>query len=72
MFSYVSAEQRIPTDHPLRAIRQLVDEIPRELSRDFGRLAACTGRSDGPRSRRNGCYARNCCRCSIRSAASAC
>ena len=25
MFSYVSPEQRIPKDHPLRAIRALVD-----------------------------------------------
>jgi len=27
MFSYASPEQRVPKDHPLRAIRQLVDEI---------------------------------------------
>jgi len=27
MFSYVSAEQRVPHDHPLRAIRALVDEV---------------------------------------------
>jgi hypothetical protein len=29
MFSYVSAEQRVPADHPLRAIRVLVDEVLR-------------------------------------------
>lgn len=40
MFSYVSAEERIPADHPLGAIRSLVDEILRELSRDFSRLYA--------------------------------
>ena len=40
MFSYVSAEERIPPDHPLRAIRALVDEILRDMSRDFGRLCA--------------------------------
>ena len=27
MFSYVSAEQRVPQDHPLRAIRALIDEV---------------------------------------------
>ncbi len=29
MFSYVSLEERVPQDHPLRAIRKLVDEILR-------------------------------------------
>ncbi len=29
MFSYVSAEQRVPQTHPLRAIRQLVDDVLR-------------------------------------------
>jgi transposase len=48
MFSYVSAEERIPADHPLRAIRALVDEILRELSRDFSRLYAMTGRPSVP------------------------
>jgi len=24
MFSYISAEQRVPKDHPLRAIRQIL------------------------------------------------
>ena len=31
MFSYVSLEQRVPADHPLREIRKLTDEILREL-----------------------------------------
>lgn len=48
MFSYVSAEARIPADHPLRAIRALVDEILRDLSRDFDRLYATTGRPSIP------------------------
>jgi transposase len=48
MFSYVSPEQRIPGDHPLRAIRQLVDEILRSLSRDFDALYAKTGRPSIP------------------------
>lgn len=44
MFSYVSAEQRVPTDHPLRAIRALVDEVLRDMSREFDRLYARVGR----------------------------
>src|SRR5215472_14940755 len=48
MFSYVSPEQRVPKDHPLRAIRQLVDEILRELSRDCDRLYAKVGRPSIP------------------------
>ena len=38
MFSYVSAEQRVPADHPLRAIRALVDEVLRDMSREFAGL----------------------------------
>ncbi len=48
MFSYVSAEERIPQDHPLRAIRALVDGILHEMSRDFSRLYAATGRPSIP------------------------
>ena len=32
MFSYLSPEQRVPADHPLRPIRQMVDEVLQELS----------------------------------------
>ena len=32
IFSYVSAEQRMPTDHPLRAIRTLVLLAARDCS----------------------------------------
>lgn len=48
MFSYVSAEQRVPKDHPLRAIRSLVDEILREMSREFDRLYSTVGRPSIP------------------------
>jgi transposase len=48
MFSYVSPEQRVPKDHPLRAIRRLVDEILRALSRDFDRLYANVARPSIP------------------------
>lgn len=48
MFSYVSPEQRVPPDHPLRAIRQLVADILRGLSRDFDQLYAKVGRPSIP------------------------
>lgn len=43
-FSYVSAEQRVPQDHPLRPIRAMADEALRELQRKFSKLYAKTGR----------------------------
>jgi transposase len=48
MFSYVSAEDRVPADHPLRPIRVLVDEILRDMSRDFDGLSARVGRPSIP------------------------
>lgn len=48
MFSYVSSEQRVPQDHPLRAIRQLVDDILGDLSRDFDKPYANVGRPSIP------------------------
>jgi transposase len=48
MFSYVSAEQRVPKDHPLRAIRALVDDILRDMSREFDGLYARVGRPSIP------------------------
>jgi transposase len=48
MFSYVSAEERVPPDHPLRAIRAFVDEILREMTREFDALYAQDGRPSIP------------------------
>jgi transposase len=48
MFSYVSAEQRVPQDHPLRAIRLLVDDVLRDMSCEFDRLYAAVGRPSVP------------------------
>lgn len=48
LFSYVSAETRVPADHPLRAIRALVDGLLREMSPDFDRLYAAVGRPSIP------------------------
>lgn len=48
MFSYVSPEQRVPKEHPLRPIRQMVDEILRDMSREFDQLYAKVGRPSIP------------------------
>src|ERR1700681_1525748 len=44
MYSYISAEQRVRQDHPLRAMRKMVDEALGELSRRFAKLYAKRGR----------------------------
>jgi transposase len=44
MFSYVSPEQRVPKDHPLRPIRQMVDRALKELSKAFDGLYSTEGR----------------------------
>ena len=48
MYSYISPEARVPQDHPLRAIRALVDEVLRELSPRFEGLYAKVGRPSIP------------------------
>ena len=48
MFSYVSLEERVPQDHPLRRIRETVDEILRRMAKDFESLYAKTGRPSVP------------------------
>jgi transposase len=44
MWSYVPLEQRIPEDHPLRPIRQMVDRVLREMSPEFDGLYSKVGR----------------------------
>jgi transposase len=44
VFTYVSPEQRIPHDHPLRQLRVMTDEALRELKPRFSGLYAKTGR----------------------------
>jgi transposase len=48
VFSYISAEQRVPDDHPLRAVRRMTDEALKGLSPRFARLYAKTGRPSIP------------------------
>ena len=48
MFSYLSPEQRVPEDHPLRPIRVMVDEALEALSPRFEKLYSNTGRPSIP------------------------
>ena len=44
MFSYLSPEQRVPADHPLRPIRAMADAALRELNRRLEKLYSPIGR----------------------------
>src|ERR1700730_14051877 len=44
IFSYLSPEMRVRKDHPLRAIRAMVDEVLTQLSRRFDAMYARVGR----------------------------
>jgi transposase len=44
MFSYISPEERVPADHPLRAVRRITDRALERLSPRFGTLYVKFGR----------------------------
>jgi transposase len=48
VFSYISPEQRVRKDHPLRPIRTMVDEILKQLSPQFNKMYAKVGRPSIP------------------------
>jgi len=48
VFSYLSAEDRIPAEHPLRAVRAMTDEALKGLSRSFSQLYSKLGRRSVP------------------------
>jgi transposase len=48
VFSYVPLEKRIPSDHPLRGIRAIVDKALKELSEVFDEMYAKAGRRSIP------------------------
>ena len=48
MFSYLSPEERVPVDHPLRAIRMMVDVALKALSPAFSGLYSVFGRPSIP------------------------
>src|SRR5712671_4020514 len=48
MFSYISAERRVPSDHPLRAICVMADTALRDLDERFKQIYAALGRPSIP------------------------
>lgn len=48
LFSYVSVEERVPANHPLRGVRALLDEALQSMHRDFERVYAEGGRASIP------------------------
>lgn len=48
MYSYLSPEQRVPADHPLRSIRAMTDRALKDLSRKFNAMYSATGRPSIP------------------------
>jgi transposase len=48
VFSYITAAQRVPQDHPLRPVRAMADEALRALSAEFERLYSKVGRPSIP------------------------
>jgi transposase len=48
MFSYLSPEERVRPDHPLRAIRRMTDEVLRSLSPRFTKMYSDMGRPSIP------------------------
>jgi len=48
MFSYLSPEERVPADHPLRPIRDMVDLVLKKLSPAFAALYSVFGRPSIP------------------------
>jgi transposase len=48
IFSYLSPEERVRKDHPLRTMRAMVDKVLHELSRRFDSMYANTGRPSIP------------------------
>src|SRR5690348_14496426 len=48
IFSYLSPEERVRKDHPLRAVRAMVDEVLKQLSRRFDAMYAKVGRPSIP------------------------
>lgn len=48
LFSYISPEQRIPANHPLRLIREIVDDVLSEMSGNFNPVYSGTGRPSIP------------------------
>src|SRR4029453_9874995 len=44
LFSYADIEHRVPSDHPLRLIRRIVNDVLAVLDGEFSKLYAAEGR----------------------------
>jgi hypothetical protein len=45
MYSYLSPEQRVPADHPLRSIREMTDRALKGLSKKFNAIYSAPARA---------------------------
>jgi hypothetical protein len=48
LFSYLSPEERVPADHPLRAVRRMTDAALDRLSSRFAMMYSTIGRPSVP------------------------
>jgi transposase len=48
MWSYISPEERVPADHPLRPIREMVNAVLKTLSPEFDKMYSIFGRPSIP------------------------
>jgi hypothetical protein len=48
LFSYIAPDKRVPANHPLRKIRELVRDVLGELNRSLGKIYASKGRPSIP------------------------
>ncbi len=48
MFSYISLEERVPKDHPLRKLKVLVDTVLASMNEEFQAVYSETGRPSIP------------------------
>ncbi|HRU78815.1 MAG TPA: IS5 family transposase [Rectinema sp.] len=48
MYSYIPLETRIPANHPLRKIREIMDSVLEEMDKEFDALYSHTGRPSVP------------------------
>lgn len=48
MFSYIPLENRVPKDHPLRKMKEIIDDVLAKMSKDFDGIYSRTGRPSIP------------------------
>ena len=48
LFWYIAPDKRVPANHPLRKVRELVRDVLSDLDRSLGRLYASEGRPSIP------------------------